>query len=555
MGGGGALLTRPLNLRRRRTDNRPMTLRLPRVVLACLLAGACSAGAVAEAQAAGRAEADAGASQTRIVGGTLARAWPAQGYLRIQTSEGLFSCGGTLVSGRWFLTAAHCVSNLAGTELAPSAFRITLGRPDLRLDPVAERHSVDRVIRHPAYDDVSFDSDLALLHISSPIAPPQEPLRLVSAAEPSLWAAGVRAAIIGWGNTGVILAGGDCVTGCQGSEQLREAVVPVVGDAACAQRYGGSFHPATMVCAGEAGKDTCQGDSGGPLIVPRKDDFVLAGITSFGFGCGDPQYPGVYTRIGAPALNAWIRNLIPTAAISVSPAAPAPGDTVQLIATTTKPASQAGTATHRWDLDGDGAFDDATGPTASLPSAPAGTYAVRVQELYPDGDRALAREVVTVGTPPPPAPPPPPPPPAVIAPAPAPPPPPPAVIAPPPAPPPAPKPLARLVDVPRSVSVKSLLDGRTSIRVRCYRSCSVRASLRLGGPLSRQVGSSPSAVTPIGTGRARFSNARTARVTIRLTKSAVRRLRRVRRGSLALRVTVTGGDRRAQLNEVLALRR
>ena len=111
------------------------------------------------------------------------------------------------------------------------------------------------------------------------------------------------------------------------------------------------------------------------------------------------------------------------------------------------------------------------------------------------------------------------------------------------------------MDVPRSVSVKSLLDGRTSIRVRCYRSCSVRASLRLGGPLPRQVGSSPSAVTPIGTGRARFSNARTARVTIRLTKSAVRRLRRVRRGSLALRVTVTGGDRRAQLNEVLALRR
>jgi len=525
-----------------------MTLRLPRVVLACLLGWACSAGAVAEAQAAGRAEADAGAAQTRIVGGTLAtRAWPAQGYLRIQTSEGPFSCGGTLVSGRWFLTAAHCVSNLAGTELAPSAFRITLGRPDLSPDPVAERHSVDRVIRHPAYDDVSSDSDLALLHINSPIAPPQEPLALVSAAEPSLWGAGTPATIIGWGNTGVILAGGDCVRGCQGSEQLNEAVVPVVGDAACAQRYGGSFHPATMVCAGEAGKDTCQGDSGGPLMVPRKDDFVLAGITSFGFGCGDPRYPGIYTRVGAPELNAWIRNLIPTAAISASPASPAPGDTVQLIATTTKPAAQTPLANSPvWDLDGDGAYDDATGLTASLPSAPAGTYVVRVQERYTDGDRAQAREVVTVAAPAPPPPPPSAPPP---------PPPPPAVIAPPPPPPPAPKPLARLVDVPRSVSVKSLLDGRTSIRVRCYRSCSVRASLRLGGPLPRQVGSSPSAVMPIGTGRTRFSNARTARVTIRLTKSAVRRLRRVRRGSLALRVTVTGGDRRAQLNEVLVLRR
>jgi len=520
-----------------------MTLRLPRVVLACLLAGACSAGAVAEAQAAG-AEADAGAAQTKIVGGTLAtRAWPAQGYLRIQTSEGLFVCGGTLVSGRWFLTAAHCLLDAAGAQVATSAFRITLGRPDLRVDPVAERHSVDTVIGHPAYDDASLEYDLALLHISSPIAPPQEPLRLVSAAEPSLWAAGVRAAIIGWGTT--------CSSGCATTQQLREAVVPVVGDAACAQRYGGSFFPSTMVCAGEAGKDTCQGDSGGPLMVLRRDEFVLAGITSFGFGCGDPQYPGIYTRVGAPELNAWIRNRIPTAAISASPAAPQPGGTVRLTATTTKPASQAGSAAHSWDLDGDGAYDDATGPTASLPSAPAGTYAVRVQELYPDGDRALAREVVTVGTPSPP----PPPTPAPVPPPP-PPPPPPAVIVPPPPPPAAQKPLARLVDVPRGVRVKSLLDGRSNVRVRCYAACNIRTTLRLSGPTPR-LGAPPlaSAGIRIGSGSARFSKARTANVTIRLSKSAVTRLRRVRRGSLALRVTVTGGDRRAQLNEVLALRR
>ena len=50
-----------------------------------------------------------------------------------------------------------------------------------------------------------------------------------------------------------------------------------------------------MVCAGysSGGVDTCQGDSGGPLIIGG----VLAGIVSWGDGCADAQYPGIYTRL------------------------------------------------------------------------------------------------------------------------------------------------------------------------------------------------------------------------------------------------------------------
>lgn len=59
---------------------------------------------------------------------------------------------------------------------------------------------------------------------------------------------------------------------------------------------------ATMICAGfvgEGGKDACQGDSGGPLVVRNADDteWLLAGATSWGIGCAEADYPGIWARV------------------------------------------------------------------------------------------------------------------------------------------------------------------------------------------------------------------------------------------------------------------
>lgn len=54
----------------------------------------------------------------------------------------------------------------------------------------------------------------------------------------------------------------------------------------------------------QGGVDTCQGDSGGPMF--RKDDsgaFIQVGIVSWGQGCAEPGYPGVYSEVSTFAAD------------------------------------------------------------------------------------------------------------------------------------------------------------------------------------------------------------------------------------------------------------
>ena len=62
--------------------------------------------------------------------------------------------------------------------------------------------------------------------------------------------------------------------------------------------YGGDIL-ASMMCAADPGQDSCQGDSGGPLY--DSDSNTLVGVVSWGYGCADARYPGVYSRIS----NQW----------------------------------------------------------------------------------------------------------------------------------------------------------------------------------------------------------------------------------------------------------
>ena len=68
----------------------------------------------------------------------------------------------------------------------------------------------------------------------------------------------------------------------------------------------------SMICAGDlkkGGVDACQGDSGGPLVYKDAEGHhVLAGLVSWGVGCGRPGYAGVYTNVAS--YKKWIDNHI-----------------------------------------------------------------------------------------------------------------------------------------------------------------------------------------------------------------------------------------------------
>uniref|UniRef100_A0A672NN61 trypsin n=1 Tax=Sinocyclocheilus grahami TaxID=75366 RepID=A0A672NN61_SINGR len=88
---------------------------------------------------------------------------------------------------------------------------------------------------------------------------------------------------------------------------LRTVKLPIVSSTVCnaTDSFNGNITE-NMICAGysEGGKDACKGDSGGPLVCEGR----VYGIVSWGNGCADAQYPGVYTSVSR--FRQWIDGTI-----------------------------------------------------------------------------------------------------------------------------------------------------------------------------------------------------------------------------------------------------
>ncbi|XP_076009543.1 transmembrane protease serine 9 [Genypterus blacodes] len=227
----------------------------------------------------------------RIVGGVTARRgeWPWIGSLQFQR---LHRCGATLIHSKWLLTAAHCFKN----DPSPTNWAVSLGSV-LRSGMGSLVIPIQRVIINPAFNGTSMDHDVALLELAVP-APRSYTIQSVCLPSPvHRFLKNAECFITGWGS---MREGGSL------TNLLQKAAVSVIDQSECQQSYG-SVLTANMMCAGfmEGGRDTCLGDSGGPLTCRQPSGhWFIAGVTSWGNGCGRMRFPGVYTRV--TSVRKWI---------------------------------------------------------------------------------------------------------------------------------------------------------------------------------------------------------------------------------------------------------
>ncbi|KAL1124474.1 hypothetical protein AAG570_001100 [Ranatra chinensis] len=199
-------------------------------------------------------------------------------------------CGGTIVSDRHIITAAHCIVGLKNT------IYIRVGEHDLgRIyeSPHTENYHLSEIIAHPGYDDVTSKHDIAILVTKerirfhtyvSPACLPHKPMDLVDK----------YVKVTGWGD---LQFQGDA------SEVLRKVFLRVIPLDQCAKKYLkinnrlDTIRP-TQFCTFGWKKDSCQGDSGGPVtwVDPETNRYTLAGVVSFGVGCATTM-PGVNTDV------------------------------------------------------------------------------------------------------------------------------------------------------------------------------------------------------------------------------------------------------------------
>ncbi|CAB3246531.1 unnamed protein product [Arctia plantaginis] len=226
--------------------------------------------------------------------------------------EYLFSCGGSLISHKFVLTAGHCIRNKNAKNEIPVIVRLGDQNIDNSVNDGA--NPVDVPIRNihtnPNYKPPVKYNDIALLELASDVTF-SSTIRAACLWTKPNFPGYDKVVATGWGVTDA--------NGREPSKELKKVALNLFENSHCdslldwlKNRNWDGFRSSQM-CAGElrGGKDTCQGDSGSPLQVASKDNqciFHVVGITSFGKQCAKSDSPGVYTRVSS--YLDWIEGIV-----------------------------------------------------------------------------------------------------------------------------------------------------------------------------------------------------------------------------------------------------
>ena len=204
-----------------------------------------------------------------------------------------------MINKNWVVTASHCVYDMLKAN-KNTVLTVILGEFD-KGNKEEQEISVktEKIIMHPQYHSTTFDYDIALVKLETPV--PEFSVYIRPVCMPTAdekFDKESKCYVTGFGRTqqGGELAG-----------MLRMAKVPLVDQETCKKAYDKKLTD-RMICAGfpKGGIDACQGDSGGPLSCLYERRWYLTGVVSWGVGCAQPNAYGVYAKV--QKLNDWVEN-------------------------------------------------------------------------------------------------------------------------------------------------------------------------------------------------------------------------------------------------------
>merc|ERR1712012_1180255 len=213
-------------------------------------------------------------STNKIVGGV--EATPHQFPWQVGLFFDGYFCGGSIISEKYILTAAHCADGVFKHE-------VVIGAHEIRASDNVKINAYSPTV-HPEWDSFSLSNDLAILELDEEI----DWASFNGNARPSCLAtsgdySGQTALVSGWGRPS------DSSSSI--SPVLRKVEAPVMSQREC-ENYWGNLNEGVVCIDTTGGKSSCNGDSGGPLSIPGAI-YEQIGIVSFGSAAG--------CEIGAPA--------------------------------------------------------------------------------------------------------------------------------------------------------------------------------------------------------------------------------------------------------------
>ncbi|KAB0805036.1 hypothetical protein PPYR_02006 [Photinus pyralis] len=219
----------------------------------------------------------------RIVGGDNANIEDYPHQVSLQVLD-IHNCGASIIARNLVLTAAHCTSDYETSYLSVRCGSSIMEKGGQVLK-VAQKFD------HPNYDPTRTDYDLSVLRLVGEIELSSK-AKIIDLVPKYIQEGGRSAFVTGWGAL---------YTDGPSPQQLQVAKVYEEDREACGKAYRGKITD-RMICFKADGRDSCQGDSGGPLV----NGGYQIGVVSWGYGCADARYPGVYSHLNNAVLRKYI---------------------------------------------------------------------------------------------------------------------------------------------------------------------------------------------------------------------------------------------------------